>query len=102
MIYGSSSHLRSAHDNVTKYVDIPNCLTIARTSYKNCFQYAGVPLTELIHENALSLATSLSLVPLKLLLTVSAVSMTGSILSIATFIDERKWCCSYTELAKNI
>ena len=33
IIYGSSSHLRSAHDNVRKYVGIPNCLTIARTSY---------------------------------------------------------------------
>ena len=31
IIYGSSSHLRSAHVNVRKYVGIPNCLTIAST-----------------------------------------------------------------------
>ena len=38
MIYGSSSHLRSAHDNVRNYVGIPNCLIVASISYKNCFQ----------------------------------------------------------------
>ena len=102
IIYGSSSHLRSAHDNVRKHVDIPNCLTMARISNKNCFHYAGVPLTELINENALSLATNFSIVPLKLLLTVPSVSVPGLILCIAKFIDERKWCCSYTDLAKNI
>ena len=73
MIYGCSSCLRSAHDNVTKYVVIPNYLTIPNTSYKNCFQYACVPLTKLINENALSLVTKLSIVSLKLLLTVPAV-----------------------------
>ena len=41
-----------AHDNVKKYMGIPNCLTIASTSNKNCFQYAGVSLTELINENS--------------------------------------------------
>ena len=65
IIFGSSSHLRSAHENVRKYVGIPNYLTIASTSYKNCFQYADVPLTELINENALSLATNLSYVDLE-------------------------------------
>ena len=59
-------------------------------SYKNSLQYAGVPLTELIKENALSLATILSIVPLKLLLTVPLVSLFGLILYIAKFIDERK------------
>ena len=39
-------------------VDIPNCLTTVSTSYGNCFQYAGVPFTELINGNALSLATN--------------------------------------------
>ena len=53
-------------------------------------QYAGVPLTELIKENALPLATILSIVPLKLLLTVPVVSLFGLILYIAKFIDERK------------
>ena len=44
-------------------MSIPNCLlTIAHTSYKNCFQYAGVPLPELINKNALPLATNLSTV----------------------------------------
>ena len=81
---------------------IPNCLTMDSTSYKNCFQYAGVPLTELINENALSLATKLSIVALKLLLTVPAVSVSGLILCIVKFIDERKWYCSYADLAKNI
>ena len=66
--YGSSSHLRSVHDNVRKYVNIPNCLTIANTFYKNCFQYGGVPSTELINDNALSLAINLSIVLLEFLL----------------------------------
>ena len=56
---------------------IPNCLAIASTSYKNCFQYAGVPLTELLNENALSLATKLSVVALKLFLIVRAVMLPG-------------------------
>ena len=56
---------------------IPNCLAIASTSYKNCFQYAGVPLTELLNENALSLATKLSVVTLKLFLIVPAVMLPG-------------------------
>ena len=47
IIYGSSSHLRSAHDNVRKYVGIANWLTIATISYKNCFQYpvSSIPVT---------------------------------------------------------
>ena len=85
---GSSSHFRGAHDNVRMYLGIPNCLTIANTSYKNCFQYAGVPLIEPINENAMSLATNLSIAPLKLLLTVPAVSVPGLILCRAKFIDE--------------
>ena len=43
-----------------------NCLNIASTPYKNCSQYFDVILTELIDENALSLAINLSTVPLKL------------------------------------
>ena len=88
IIYESSCHLRSAHDNIRKYMGVHNCLTIASTSYKNCCQYGGVPLTELINKNALSLATNLSTVPLKLLLTVPAVSLPGLILCIAKFINE--------------
>ena len=76
-MYGSSSNLRSVDDKVRKYIGIPNCLTIANTSHKNCFQYAGVPLTELINENALSLTTNLSVIPLKLFLTLSDVSVPG-------------------------
>ena len=85
------SHLRSAYGNVIKYVGIPNCLTIASTSHKNCFQYAGVPLTELINENALSLATNFLIA-----------SVPGLFLCIAKFIDERRWCYSYTDLGKTI
>ena len=69
---------------------IPNCLTIASVPYKNCFQYAGVPLTKLVNENALSLATNLLTVCLKLFLIVPAVILPGLILSIVKFIDERK------------
>ena len=98
---GSLSHLRSVHESVRKYLGIPNYLTIASKSYKN-FQYAVFPLTELLKENALSLATNLSIVPLKLLVTVPAVSVSGLVLCIAKVIDERKWCCSYKDLAKNI
>ena len=77
--------------NVRKYVGI-----------KNCFQIAGVSLTELINENALSFATNLSIVPLRLLLTVPAVSVPGLIFCLVKFIDERKWKCSYIDLAKYI
>ena len=47
------------------------CLTLASTSYKNRFQFAGVPFIELISENALSLAKKVSLFPLTLFLTSS-------------------------------
>ena len=77
IIYGSSSHYNPAHDNARKYVGIPNCLTIASASYKNCFQFVGVALTEIINENALSLETNISIVPLKLFLTIPAVSIPG-------------------------
>ena len=40
--------------NVKKYVGIPDCLTMTGTSYKKCFKYDGIPLTELMNENALS------------------------------------------------
>ena len=56
------------------------------------FQYAGFRLTELIYENPLSLAInlltlSLSIVPLKLFITVSAVSVTDLGLWAAKLID---------------
>ena len=44
IIYRSSSSFRLAKDNVRKYAAVRNCLTITTTSYKKCFQYAGVPL----------------------------------------------------------
>ena len=73
IIYGSSSHLTSAHGNVRTYVGITNCLTIAGTSYKKWFKYAGIPLMKLINENALSLAKKLSMIPYQLFFTVPAV-----------------------------
>ena len=48
----------------------------------------------------MSFATNLSIVPLRLLLTVPAVSVPGLIFCLAKFIDECKWKCSYIELAK--
>ena len=54
MIHGISSRIKPANDNVEKYFPIPNCLNMASTSYKNCFQYTGVPLTEPINGNELS------------------------------------------------
>ena len=48
-------------------------------------QYAGVPLTELINENVLSLTTNLSIVPLKSFLTIPAVSVPGLLLCITKF-----------------
>ena len=71
---------------------ILNCFTVTSTSYKNCFQYAGFPLIELIKENAFSFATNLSTVLLKIL-SAPAVSVPGLILCITKFVDERKWCC---------
>ena len=56
--------------------------------------------TKLIEENAFSLATNLSIIPLKLLLTDLTLSVPGLILCIAKFIDKRKWCYSYTDQAK--
>ena len=95
----------NCHSSILQYIKsnhhhIPNCLTIASTSYQNYFQYASVPLTELINENALSLTTNLSIFLLKQLLTVPAVSVPSLILSIAKFIDERKGYCLYTDLEK--
>ena len=84
---GSSSHLRSASDSARKYAGIPNCLTIANTSYKNRLQYSGAPWTQLIKENALSLATNFPIVPLKLFLTVSAMKVLNLVLRIAKFIS---------------
>ena len=77
IIYGSYSHRRLS-------VVIPNCLTRPSTSYKICFQYTSVPLTELKNENALSPATNLEIVPL----TVPAFSVPGLILCIAKFDNE--------------
>ena len=65
---------------------------IASTSYKNCFQYVCVLLTEFINTDELSLATNLSTFPFKLFSAVPAVSVLGLILCIAKFIDEHKWC----------
>ena len=67
-----------------------SCLTKANISYKNCFQYADVPLTEFINTNAnsKSLAINRSIIPLKLLLTVLAVGVPGLFLCIAKFIKE--------------
>ena len=81
----------SAQDHVGKFVGIPICLTIATVSYKNCFQYVGVPLTEFINENELSLATNLSIVSLKIFLIDPAMILPDLILCIADFIDERRW-----------
>ena len=71
---------RSALENVRKYVVIHKFLTIASKLCKNHFQYVCVPLTEVINENEISLAINLSMIPLKLLLTVPAVSVLGLIL----------------------
>ena len=102
IIYGRPFHLRSTHDNVRKYVGIPNFLTIANTTYKRYFQCADVPLTELVNENAVSLTTSLSVVLLKQIFTVPAVNVPGLIVCYAKIIDERRSCYSYIDLAKNI
>ena len=63
-IYRSSFHLGSAQSNVRKYVGISNCLNIARTSYKVCFQYCDLTLTDPIKENALLVASNMSIVTL--------------------------------------
>ena len=78
--------LSSVYGNVRKYVSIPNCLSTASISYKNCFQYAGVPLTELINDNALFLATNISIASLKLILTVSFVSVFSGVVKDAGHI----------------
>ena len=59
-------------------------------------------MTELIKVNVLSFSTNLSVVFLELLLAMLAMSVLGLILRIAKFTDVRKWCCSYTSLAKNM
>ena len=90
-----------AHDNVKKYMGIPNCLTITSISNKNCFQYAGVSLTELINENSFWPARNFSTVSFRMYLKVAAAIEPGLNLYIANFIDKRKWRCSQTNLAKN-
>ena len=69
-------------------MNIPNWQVIDKTSYKNYFQYRGVPLTELINRNALPFPRNLSIDYLKLFLTVNSVSVSGIILGIAKFVDE--------------
>ena len=58
MVYRSSSHSRSAQDSCV-YL-----FYIAIASHDIYFHYAAVPLTEFIKQNALSLATNLSITPL--------------------------------------
>ena len=73
-----------------KNIGIPNCLSLASKVDKICFQYTGVPLTELINENALPLATSLSTVSAKIFLFVPALSVSCSILCISTITAKNK------------
>ena len=87
---------------IQKIFGIPNFLTIASTSYKNSFQYSGVPLTQRINENALSLATKLLIASSKLFLTIPAVSVPSVIVCIAKVIGELKWSCPYRDLAKKM
>ena len=69
--------------------------------YKKLFPLCWCSLG-LIKENALSLATNLWTVPLKLRLTFLVVSVSGLILCITKFIDKCKWCCSYTDTIHNL
>ena len=54
----SSFHRKSAQEKVRKNIVVPNCLSIAKTWCKNFFQYAGVPLIELIKLKAFSSAVN--------------------------------------------
>ena len=91
IMYGSSSHLRSARENARKYGGISHCLIISSTLKENCLQYAGVPFIDIINENTLSLATHISIVPLKIFLIFPVACVPGLILWIAKFIDGRSW-----------
>ena len=44
MIETNSFYFKSADENIMKNVGTPNCFTMAKTSNKNFFQYAGVLL----------------------------------------------------------
>ena len=57
IIETNSFQLKSAQDNVIIKRGKPSCFTIANTSNKKYFQYAGVPLMVFIKLNASSLAT---------------------------------------------
>ena len=63
---------------------------LSQWTIKNYFQYTGVPLTELINQNALPLATNLSIIPSQSFLTNIAMSVPDLILCTAKFIDEHK------------
>ena len=82
----SSFHHKSAHDKGGKNVGVSNCLTIAKTCFKNFFHYAGVPLIELIILKALSLAINSFTFCLKLLLNIPAVKLFEITFFIAIFI----------------
>ena len=56
--------IRLGQSNVKKYVGIAKYLSKAKAWYKNFFQYGGVTLTEFIKNNALLLATNMSIVSL--------------------------------------
>ena len=59
-------------------------------------------MIKLINENALLLAKNVSIVSLILFLTSPALSVPDLILCIVMFVDDRKECCSYKGLLKNI
>ena len=52
IIKRSSFHYKSAKLSVMKNVGSPSCLTIDKTSYRNFFQYASVPLTAFVKRHA--------------------------------------------------
>ena len=70
-------------------IDIPDYWSIGNTWHKICHHYTGIPLTVLINENTLILATNLFIVSLKFCFYVPAISVPGLILCIA------KSYCSY-------
>ena len=101
IIYGSYSHLSSAHDSVRKYLGIPNCLIILHH-----MKTVSSMLTCLWLNSEMKIHCPLQQTFLncffKITLTVPAVSVLGLILCIARFIDECKCCCSYTTGKKYI
>ena len=86
-----SFHRKSAHDKVEINFGVPNCFTTIYTWCKNLFEYAGVPLIELIKLKAWLFAINSFTLALKSSLNIPAVKLFETTFFIALLIWLLSW-----------